>query len=137
MAKLVLVDAYVSIGGVDLSNRLKQVTLEYSAEALEASAMGNGGIHERLPGLKDWSLQLEFLNDYAAASVDATIFPLVGTQVAVILRPTRGNAVSATNPNYAASGIIDKYSPLAGSIGEAVMAPVSIVGTTALTRLTA
>lgn len=136
MAKIVLVDAFVSIGGVDLSNRVKQVTLDYNAETPDGSAMGSGSIRERLAGLKDWSLTLEFLQDYAAASVDATIFALVGTVVAVILRPVKGSAVGATNPNYAASGIIDKYSPLAGAIGETALSPVSIVGTTALQRLT-
>ena len=81
MSKLVLSEAYVSLGGTDLSDHLRSITLETSADVVDASCMTDTW-KERLAGLKDWKLTLEFAQDFAAASVDATLFPLVGTAAA-------------------------------------------------------
>lgn len=93
----------------------------------------------RKPGLKDWSAEIEFYQDYAAAKVDATIFPIVGTQVAFELIPVKSVAVSTTNPRYSGNGIVETYPPFTGSVGEMGMAPVTVTGSdgVALIRATA
>jgi hypothetical protein len=137
MATLVFTDASVKVNTVDLSDHVKQVKLNYSAELQEATAMGNTS-KARKGGLKDWSIEVEFYQDYAAAKVDATIFPLVGTQTAVELIPVKSVAVSATNPRYTGNGIVESYPPVAGGVGEMEMAPVTIQGSdgVALARAT-
>jgi hypothetical protein len=44
-----------------------------------------------LAGLKDASISLDFHQDFGAASVDATLFPLLGSQATVVITPTNGN----------------------------------------------
>lgn len=134
MANMVLRNAFVSLNAVDLSNLVRQVTLSYSAELQDDTAMGDTA-RSRIGGLKDWSLQIEFFQDYAAGKVDATLFSLVGSTFAVELRPDTGNA-SATNPKYTGTGILESYQPVGGTVGENLMAPVSIQGVGALTRAT-
>lgn len=134
MANMVLRDAYVSLNSVNLSDHVRQVTLSYSAELQDDTAMGDTA-RSRIGGLKDWSLQIEFFGDYAAANVDATLFPLVGSTFAVEVRPT-SSAVGATNPKFTGTGILESYQPVGGTVGENLMAPVSISGVGALTRAT-
>ena len=132
MANMVLRDAYVSLNSVNLSSLVRQVTLSYSAELQDDTAMGDTA-RSRIGGLKDWSLQIEFFQDYGTSLVDQTLFSLVGSTFAVEVRPTSSSA-SATNPKFTGTGILESYQPVGGTVGENLMAPVSISGVGALTR---
>lgn len=134
MANLVLTNAYVLLNAVDLSNLVRTVTLDYSAEMQDDTAMSDTA-RSRIGGLKDWSLQIEFFQDYASGKVDATLFALVGSTFAVEVRSSAGS-VSATNPKFTGTGILESYQPVGGTVGENMMAPVSILGVGALTRAT-
>lgn len=134
MTEQVFSNAFVSINGVDLSDHLRQATLNYSADMVDITAMGDG-TRNKLGGLKDWSMELEFNQDHAAANVDATLFPLVGTSFTVILRPT-ASAVSATNPNFTGTALLESYTPLTGPVGDVSTASVTLQGSGDLTRAT-
>jgi len=71
---------------------------------------------------------VEFYQDYAAAKIDATIYPLVGVQTAIEVIPVKGTGVSATNPRYTGNGIVESYPPVGGGVGEMEMASVTIQG---------
>jgi len=136
MPTIVLDDASVVINSVDLSNRVKSVSINYSAEMLDDTAMGDNTKSNK-GGLKDWSLDIAFHQDYAASNVDATLFPLVGENFSVVVKPTSGS-VSTTNPSYSGTGILESYVPISGGVGELAEAPVSIkpANHTDLTRAT-
>jgi len=141
VSEFVLLDASCEIGPaggalVDLSDHCRSVTIDYSAETPESTAMGDTS-KNRLPGLLDWKIDVEFNQDYAAANVDATLFPLVGAAVDVDICATSAVA-GATNPHYTGTGIISTYNPLAGKVGDVNTTKVTIVaGTTVLTRVVA
>jgi len=133
MAELVLKDASVVINSVDLSDHVSSVTVNYSAEILDKTAMGADS-RARLAGLKDFSLDVEFNQDYAASEIDATLFPLVGAAAfAVVIKPTSG-AVTATNPSYSGNALLESYSPVGGAVGELAKVSVSMPGDGDLTR---
>lgn len=136
MAKLVLTNAQVLLNAVDLSNHVDTVTINYTAAEVDSSSMGSAGV-ARLPGLKDWTVDIIFAQDYALSSVDATIFPLVGTQFSVEVRPVNG-ARSTTNPAFVGNGLLGSYSPMGQKVGALNTAPIKISGAdgTALQRLT-
>lgn len=134
MAEFVYTNAFLSIGGVDLSDHVRQASLSYNAEMQDKTAMGDL-TRTRLGGLKDWSLEINFNQDFAASNVDATLFPLVGTSVAIILRPDAA-AVSATNPNFTGSAILESYAPLGGNVGDMAETPVTLQADGTLTRAT-
>lgn len=140
MATLVLTDAYVLVNSVDLSDHVKSVTIDYKAELQDASAMSST-TRKNMAGAKDWTITIEFHQDFAASSVDATLFPLVGNDnFAIEVRPTSA-ARSATNPAYVSnSATLESYGPVSGSYGEvlgtqATFRPGS--GSSDLQRLTA
>lgn len=139
MATLVYTDAYLLINSVNLSGWTRSLTLNYEAEMLDDTVMGTSGTRSNRPGLKNWNFDVEFLQDFAAGAVDATLFTLVGAAAFPIeLRPTSA-ARSATNPAYTGNAVLETYPPMAGEVGALsnVSASFRSGGGSVLTRLTA
>lgn len=136
MPELVLKDAKVVIDSVDLSAHVRQVTIDYKAEIQDKTAMGDGS-RSRIAGLKDWSMSVEFNQDYAAASVDATLFPLVGAAAfSVSVLPVKAEPVSATNPNYNGNAVLESYQPVGGTVGDLAVTSITLSGDGDLIRTT-
>jgi hypothetical protein len=134
MANMVLTNAYVSINAVNLSPYVKTVTLAYKSEMQDDTAMGDTA-RSRIGSLKDFTLNVEFFQDFAASAVDATLFGIVGSIVAIEIRG-QNTTVSATNPKYMGNAILETYQPVGGSVGDNLMAPISMSGVGALSRFT-
>jgi hypothetical protein len=116
MAKFAATDYFVSISGTDFSASLNSVELTEEADNLETTAFGSTW-RTRIGGLKQASLTLNFMQDFAAGSVDATLNPLLGSIATVIIKPTSGT-VTATNPSYTMTALVTQYSPFASSVGD-------------------
>ena len=117
MAIFVATDFSVSINGsTALASYLTQVELKTSANDSTTTAFGSSWV-TRVAGLKEGSLTLQFNQDYASATVDATLWPLLGTQATVVIKPT-STAVSANNPAYTAIALVTDLTPVSGNIGD-------------------
>jgi hypothetical protein len=131
-------NAYLTVNAVDLSARVKSLTLNYSGVMLDASAMGHT-TKVNLSGLIDWSLNVEFEEEFAAAgsnSVDVTLFPLVGAAaIALVFKPANA-AVGATNPSYTGNAVLQTY-PIGGRHGDLLTTSVVFQCAGTLTRATA
>ena len=136
MATFVLYDAYLSVAGVDLSDHVRSVTVDAGQNLVDDTAMGDAFV-SNTAGLATWSFSVEFLQDYASSKVDATLEPLlgIGNTAALVVRPT-SSSVSATNPNYSGTGILESYNPIGGSVGDQAMASATFQSASALTRAT-
>ncbi len=135
MAKFVATDYNVTINGSSFSNSLAAVTLDITSEEQETTAFGDG-FRTRIGGLKDGSITLDFHQDFGSSSVDATLFPLIGTQATVVIKPTSGT-VSATNPAYTALALVTQYQPFASNVGELATLSVTWPTSGSVTRATA
>ena len=131
----VLTNAFVSIGGVDLSDHVREVRLPRGVEALDDTVMGDDFRSEG-GGLLTWGLTVVFTQDYAAGEVDATINPLVGSTTAIIIRPDTA-AVGVTNPQWAGTALVKAYDPIAGAVGDHLLATVEMGAASDITRTTA
>jgi hypothetical protein len=107
----------VKINSVDLSDHITSVTLTQTFDELEVTALGDSA-HKMVKGLEASTLTLNFLNDFAAASVQATLQAAYGTTVTAVLLPVKGTAVSATNPLYTVSILVNNLTPLNGAVGD-------------------
>ena len=107
----------VKINSIDLSDHITSVTLTQNFDELEVTALGDSA-HKFVKGLEASQLTLNFLNDFAAASVQATLQSAYGTTVTAVLIPVKGTAVSATNPLYTVSILINNLTPLNGAVGD-------------------
>ena len=136
MARLVLTNAYISVGGVDLSDLVASVTLNSTFDVVETTAFSSTAAKTRLTGLADNSIALEFHQDYATSEVEQTIYPLLGTVATVIVKPN-GATTGAQNPSYTCSAVISEWTPLNGSVGELATASVTWPVTGAITKAVA
>jgi hypothetical protein len=107
----------VKVNSVDLSDHVTSVTLNRSFDELEVTAMGDSG-HKFVKGLEASSITLDFLNDTASASVLATLQAAWGTNVTVVLLQTKGTIVSATNPLYTATCLVNNTTDINGAVGD-------------------
>ena len=136
MAVTVLYNAFVSINAVDVSAQVKSVSLPFTIAQLDATTMGSDTtVHE--PGLKGFSMEVEFLNDYTVNEEDADLWALwTGrTKFAVELRPT-ADAVGTSNPSYEFTGFISAWNPVAGSVGDLAGGSMTISNSSTLARET-
>ncbi|MET8265939.1 radical SAM protein [Micromonospora arida] len=134
MATFALTDAVVTVGGTDLSDHVRQVTINASADQLDNTAMGQT-FRSRQGGLKDWTVTLEFNQDFAASEIDATLWPLLGTNATVTVKATSAST-SATNPLYSGSVLVSGYNPLGNGVGDLATTSVTWQGAGALSRAT-
>lgn len=132
MASFAFIDATLTVNAVDLSDYVRSVTLNVEADELDDTAMGDT-YRSRIGGLKDWSVSVEFNSDFAASLVDATLFPLLGTVVAITTKPTSG-AISATNPEYQGNVLISQVNPMGNGVGDLATVSVQWPGSGALVR---
>ena len=136
MAIFVATDFSVSINGsTALASYLTQVELKTSANDVTTTAFGSSWV-TRVAGLKEGSLTLQFNQDYATSTVDATLWPLLGTNATVIIKPT-STAVSANNPAYTAICVVNDLTPVSGNIGDLATFSVTWPTTGTVSRATA
>ena len=117
MSVVVLTNAQVTVNGVDLSNHVDSVEVQTNVDDVDITAMG-ASAHQHAPGLRNDKITVNFLQDFAASSVDATLFPLLGNTGFTVKVVPVNTTVSTTNPSYTATCVLFTYSPLSGKVGE-------------------
>ena len=123
MAKLVLTNAYVKVGTVDLSDHVNQVTISRSANEVETTAFGDT-YTTRVGGLKEASVSLTFHNDYAAGEVQRTIGTLIG-ELGTVVIGVNGSVASTATPTYTCVVLFSEWSDIDGSVGDLSTASVT------------
>jgi len=107
----------VKVNSVDLSDHVTSVILNRNFEEIAVTAMGDSSV-KAVKGLEASSITIDFLNDTAAASVLATLQAAWGTTVTVVLLQDKGAAVSATNPLYTMSVLVNGTQDINGAVGD-------------------
>jgi hypothetical protein len=138
MAKFILKDAYVSVNGTVFSDHASKVTVASTFNEVDVTAFGETFKEVQL-GLGDASMTVDFFADFAASSIDQTLWPLhtSGSVFPIIVKPTSATA-SATNPAYVMQAVLSDYNPLDGTVGAASTTSIkfSNAGTAGITRAT-
>ena len=106
----------VTLNSVDLSAYVTAVTINQTFDELEVTAMGDSS-HKFAKGLEASTITLDFLNDNAAATVIPTLRAAYGTTVTVVIKQSTA-AVSATNPSYTASVLVNNLQNVNGSVAD-------------------
>ena len=115
MSTVAFTNAYLNVNGTDLSSHVAELTLNYSSEMLDETAMGDTNRVFK-GGLKNWSIDCVFHQDFAAGGPDALLYPLVGTTSCVEIRPLN-SCSTAINPSYSATAVLESYPPMGGAVG--------------------
>jgi len=129
-------DYTVTLNGTAITTWLTAVELPLEADVQETTAFGSGARTRAVGGLTDANLTLSFNQDFGAAAVDATLYPLFNTIGTVVIKPTSAGP-GTTNPTYTGTFVISQYSPFASSIGDIATFDVTWPSAGSVTRATA
>jgi hypothetical protein len=116
LAKFVATDFDIAINSVSLSGNIAAATINTTAAEVEITAFGNTH-NQRVSGLKDASVTLDFHQDFGSGSVHSTLEPLLGSYATVTIKPTAGS-VTAQNPAVTLVALCTEYNPIEASIGD-------------------
>jgi hypothetical protein len=122
MAKNITRNVSLKVNGVLLSDHVHKLSFNIKWDNVDVSAMG-AIYKQRLLGLGDAQISVDFFNDYAAGSVYATLQPLAGsnTPFEVEVIPDSTLATSSTNPRFVMFSVLDAFDPVDGTVGAANM----------------
>lgn len=135
MTKIVLLDAQLSIANNDLTDWCSKIELSDEFEAKKTTTYGSGGAEENLGGLESFEAAITFKQDYDAAALDDIMWALRRSVVTFAARAME-DAVSSNNPQYSGSILINKWTPIAGNVGDVAEVDVSYPGSGPLARAT-
>jgi hypothetical protein len=121
----------VKINTVDLSDHVTAITLNRTFDELEVTAMGDSS-HKFVKGLEASSVTIDFLNDTASANVLATLQAAWGTTVTCVFLQEKGTAVSATNPLYTVSLLVNNTTDINGSVADIGMQSITFTANSAV-----
>jgi hypothetical protein len=133
----VIIDQRLVLNAIVLSDHVKMAALEMSSDAKDTTTMGTSGWKTFLAGLREGTLGVNFLNDYAAGSVDATLWPIFASGTGVTTFTTRKSsaAIAVTNPEYQGSVVVTQHKTGA-TVGELATMDVQYPTTGTITRAT-
>lgn len=118
---------------VDISSYVTGVTINQVVDELEVTAMGDTS-HKFVAGLQSGSFTIDFINDWAASQVMQTLNDAFGQTLSVSCITVKGTAVSAANPSYQFSILVNNLTPVGtGGVGDVASSSVTFTMNSALT----
>ncbi len=130
----VIKDPFLSINGVDLSDQVSEITLNFALDEIESTASGDT-CHVYVPGLEKPTASAKMFRNYGAGSVDEVLWNARGTVVAFVMR--RKQAAKGTdNPEFTFQGFVGTIPLMSGAVGTAEEVTVNIGINTPIQRAT-
>ncbi len=118
---------------IDISSYVTNAVINQIVDELEVTAMGDTA-HKFVAGLQSGTFTIDFINDWAAASVNETLSAAFGKTLAVSVITVKGTAVSATNPTYQFSILVNNLTPVGqGGVSEIATSSLSFTVNSAIT----
>jgi hypothetical protein len=131
-------DGFVTLNSVDLSAHVVSCDLDYDNTTVEDGPCMGQTSRKNLYVITNWTARIRFKQDFAASQVHASLESLAraGTSFAMRVRPDKSDAISATNPEFQADGIIQSFKAMGGTFGEVPETEIVIVPTGANAAIT-
>jgi hypothetical protein len=118
---------------IDISAYVTNAVINQVADELEVTAMGDTA-HKFVAGLQSGTLTLDFINDWASAQVMQTLNDCFGQTISVSMITVKGTAVSAANPSYQFSILVNNLTPVGqGGVAEVATSSVTFTINSAVT----
>lgn len=123
----------LTVNSVDLSSLVTSVTINRAFDELEVTSLGDQG-HRYVKGLEASSISIDFINDSATSKTLQTLQTNWGNNVTVTFKQ-QDAAVSATNPLYTMTCLINNTTPVNGAVADLSTQSVTwnVSGTIAVT----
>jgi hypothetical protein len=122
-----------TVPSIDISAYVTNAVINQIVDELEVTAMGDSA-HKFAAGLQSGTFSIDVINDWAASQVMTTLNAAFGQTLAVSVITVKGTAVSATNPSYQFSILVNNLTPIGtGGVAEMATSSLSFTLNSALT----
>lgn len=115
-------DFSILVDDIEMAAHAKSVSLSTEVAQLDTTSLASTGWVSMIGGNKSGSVNIEFMQDVADASVDQTLWPLLG--VADVPKSVCIGSADGS-PAYLLKSIPLSYTPLQGAVGELAMGAIS------------
>jgi hypothetical protein len=118
---------------IDISAYVTNAVINQIVDELEVTAMGDTS-HKFVAGLQSATFSIDFINDWAASQVMQTLNAAFGATLSVSVITVKGTVVSAANPSYQFSILVNNLTPLGqGGVAEVATSSLSFTVNSAVT----
>jgi hypothetical protein len=118
---------------VDISDLVTSAVINQIVDELEITTMSDTA-HRFVQGLSSGSFTIDFLNDWDSADVMQTLNAAFGQTLSVSVITVKGTTVSASNPTYQFSILVNNLTPLGtGGVSEIASSSVTFTLNSAVT----
>jgi hypothetical protein len=118
---------------VDISDLVTSAVINQIVDELEITTMSDQA-HRYVQGLSSGSFTIDFLNDWDSADVMQTLNAAFGQTLSVSVITVKNTAVSAANPTYQFSILVNNLTPLGtGGVSEIASSSVTFTLNSAVT----
>jgi len=122
-----------TVPSIDISAFVTNAVINQIVDELEVTAMGDTA-HKFVAGLQSATFTIDFLNEWAASQVMQTLNAAFGQTLAISVITVKGTAVSAANPTYQFSILVNNLTPIGqGGVAEIATSSVSFTVNSAVT----
>ena len=118
---------------IDISAYVTNAVINQIVDELEVTAMGDSA-HKFVAGLQSGTFTIDFLNEWATSQVMQTLNAAFGQTLSVSVITVKGTAVSAANPTYQFSILVNNLTPIGqGGVAEIANSSVTFTVNSAIT----
>jgi hypothetical protein len=122
-----------TVPSIDISSYVTNAVINQIVDELEVSSMGDVS-HRYVAGLQSATFSIDILNDWATSQVMQTLNAAFGQTLAVSVITIKGTAVSANNPTYQFSILVNNLTPIGqGGVAEVATSSLSFTVNSAVT----
>jgi len=118
---------------IDISSYVTSAVINQIIDELEVTTMSDTA-HRFAAGLQSGTFTVDFINDWASSQVMQTLNTAFGQTLSVSVITVKGTAVSAANPSYQFSILVNNLTPIGtGGVSEIASSSVTFTLNSALT----
>jgi hypothetical protein len=122
-----------TVPSIDISSYVTSAVINQIIDELEVTTMSDTA-HRFAAGLQSGSFTVDFINDWASSQVMQTLNAAFGQTLSVSVITVKGTAVSAANPTYQFSILVNNLTPIGtGGVSEIASSSVTFTLNSALT----
>jgi hypothetical protein len=122
-----------TVPSIDISAYVTNAVINQIVDELEVSSMGDVS-HRYVAGLQSATFSIDILNEWASSQVMQTLNAAFGQTLAVSVITVKGTVVSASNPTYQFSILVNNLSPIGqGGVSEIASSSLSFTVNSAVT----
>ena len=122
-----------TVPSIDISSYVTNAVINQIVDELEVTSMGDLS-HRFVAGLQSATFTIDFINDWATSQVMQTLNAAFGQTLAVSVITVKGTAVSAANPTYQFSILVNNLTPIGqGGVSEIATSSLSFTVNSAVT----